>query len=248
MKKISLAILLVLHGMLAIAQTDPAPGASDWEKKLFISEYAIPLLIEAAITNSPELENAEATRQSAQEQRKITKKAFFSNFSLNSGYTYGTWNNFNINGEAVNSLNAFDAPLRARYNMGISMSLPLGQLVSRHNQLKIQDLTIAQVDANKRITERGIRQQVITLYQTLVLAKSQLELQQQAYQSAVISHELAEKQFRSGEIQIDVMSNVQQTYTSMTGALQSAKVNYETTLLMLEETIGTRIIDLIQSK
>ncbi|WP_205499815.1 TolC family protein [Rufibacter psychrotolerans] len=247
MKKFTLAVLLAFQGMLVLAQSDPKQAA-DWEKKLFVSEYALPLLTQAAIANATELENADAVRLQAIEQRKIIRKNFYSGFSINSAYTYGSMNAWSLNGEPINSFNAFDAPLRARYNMGLSMSLPLGQLLSRHNQIKSQDLAIAQAEGNRKLAERAVRQRVITLYQNLVLAKSQLELQQQAYQSAVVTHKLAEKQFKSGEIQIDAMSNVQQAYTNSAVALKQAKVNYETQLLMMEETIGKRLIDLIQSK
>ncbi|MBC3538552.1 TolC family protein [Rufibacter sediminis] len=247
MKKLSLALLMAFYGLVASAQTAPAKEA-EWEKKLFNSEYALPILIETAITNSIELENAEAAKLAAIEQRKIVRKNFYSGFSINSSYTYGSMNNWSTNGEPVNSFNAFDAPLRARYNAGFSMSLPLGQLLSRHNTIKNQDLAIAQVEGSKKLAERAVRMRVITLYQNLVLAKSQLELQQEAYQTAVVSLQLAKRQFKSGEILIDAMSNVQQAYTSTATALQTAKVNYETQLLMMEETIGTRLIDLIQSK
>ncbi|KAA3436766.1 TolC family protein [Rufibacter hautae] len=247
MKKISLALLLTLYGLVASAQTAPSKGA-DWEKKLFNSEYALPILIETALANAPELENADAARLASMEQRKIIRKNFYSGFSINSSYTYGSMNNWNTNGEPVNSFNAFDAPLRARYTMGLSMSLPLGQLLSRHNTIKNQDLAVIQAEGSKKLTEKAVRMRVINLYQNLKMAKNQLELQQQAYQTAVVSQEIAKKQFKSGEIMIDAMSNVQQAHTSAATALQTAKVNYETQLLMMEETIGTRLIDLIQSK
>jgi outer membrane protein TolC len=247
MKKLSLAIFLVFNGLVTFAQGTPPQGA-DWEKKLFYSEYALPILIDAALANAAELENADAAKLIAQEERKIIRKNFYSNFALNSAYQYGTWENFGYAGDPVNSFNAFDSPLRARYTMGFTVALPLGQLLSRHNLIKKQDLTIAQVEGNRKIAEKQIRQQVITLYQNIVLAKSQLELQQQAYQSAVVTNKLAEKQFKSGEILIDAMSSVQQAYNSTAVALQTAKVNYETTLMMMEETIGTRLIDLIKSK
>ncbi|MFT2008999.1 TolC family protein [Pontibacter sp. 13R65] len=247
MRKISLAILLVLQGIFAFAQTDAALSP-DWEKKLFNSEYALSILIDAALANAAELEHADAGKLMALEQKKIIKKRFYSGFALTSSYQYGTWNNFGWAGEPVNSFNAFNSPLRANYSLGFNVSLPLGELLSRHNTIKQQDLAIAQVEAGRKLTEREIRQRVITMYQSLVLAKAQLELHQQSFQSAVVSHELAEKQFKSGEIMIDVMSNVQQNYTNTAVALQSAKINYETNLLMMEETIGVRIIDLIQIK
>ncbi|WP_207432159.1 TolC family protein [Sabulibacter ruber] len=248
MKKITLAILLAFQGMLVMAQSGTTQEATDWEKKLFNSEYALPILTEAAITNAAELENADAAKLQAIEQKKIIRKNFYSGFSINSAYTYGSLGNYNLNGEPINSFNAFDAPLRARYNVGLSMSLPLGQLLSRHNLIKNQELAIAQAEGSRKLAERAVRQRVITLYQNLVLAKSQLELQQQAYQSAVVTHKLAEKQFKSGEIQIDAMSTVQQAFTSSSAALKQAKVNYETQLLLMEDTIGMRLIDLIQSK
>ncbi|WP_187270217.1 TolC family protein [Pontibacter qinzhouensis] len=247
MKKISLAILLVLHGMFAFAQADTA-FSPDWEKKLFNSEFALPILIDAALKNAAELEHADAGKLMALEQKKILKKRFYSGFALTSSYQYGTWNNFGWGGEPVNSFNAFDAPLRANYSVGFNVALPLGELLSRHNTIKQQDLAIAQVEAGRKLTEREIRQRVITMYQSIVLAKSQLELHQQAYQSAVVGNELAEKQFKAGEIMIDVMSTVQQNYTTTAVALESARINYETNLLMMEETIGMSIIDLIQIK
>ncbi|GGK56735.1 TolC family protein [Rufibacter glacialis] len=247
MKKTFLVLFLALAYSVAFAQTDPKQGA-EWEKKLFNSEYALPILIETALLNSAELENSEAAKLMAQEERKVIRKNFYSGFALNSAYQYGTWEQFGLAGEPVNSFNAFDSPLQARYTMGVTMSLPLGQLLSRHNLIKKQDLAIAQVETTRKLAEKQIRHQVITLYQNMVLAKSQLELQQQAYQSAVVTNKLAEKQFKSGDILIDAMSAVQQAHTTTAAALQTAKVNYETTLMMMEERIGARLIDLIKSK
>ena len=247
MKKLSLAILLALNGLMAVAQTDTKQGG-EWEKKLFNSEYALPILIEAALGNAAELENADAAKLMAQEERKVIRKNFYSNFALTSAYQYGTWEQFGLAGEPVNSFNAFDSPLQARYTMGFTMALPLGQLLSRHNLIKKQDMAIAQVEGTRKLAEKQVRQQVITLYQNMVLAKSQLELQQQAYQTAVVTNKLAEKQFKSGDILIDAMSTVQQAHTNSAAALRTAKINYETTLMMMEERIGTRLIDLIKSK
>jgi len=247
MKKISLALLISLNGFMAFAQTT-TPLESDWEKKLFISEYALPLLMEAAIAHAPELQNADATNLIAVEQRKVIRKNFYSGFSLNSAYQYGTLRNWGSTTEPISSLNAFNQPIQAQYFAGFSIALPLGQLLSRHNLTKIQDLTISQTVENRKIVERSIRQLVITRYQAMVLAKGQLELHQEAFQSAVVSQEIANRQFKRGSILIDAMSTVQQTYTTAAVALQSAKVNYETSLLMMEETIGTKITDLIQSK
>lgn len=215
-----------------------------WQEKFFQhSEQVLPLLIQQALKASPEMENNAAQRQIAFENIKITKKSIISGFSVGGGYVYGTrigFGDFNQGG-----LNPFGQPAQGMYNVGFNVGLPLGQLVSRHNEIRIQELNLQQTEALGKLQERETRATVIQLYQDIVMAKAELELRQEALQSANIHLRMAEKQLASRVIQITEMARINEMYSAAAIGHGTAKVRYETSFLMMEELIGMRISDIM---
>lgn len=248
MKKITLAFILILQAFAVYAQT-PAPAQQTWEEKFFGNpEVVLPRLIESAVNYSSQLENLDAVKEGAIEERKIIQKRIYSNFSLGSSYQYGTIGNFfNPTGDP-NGLNSGRVVARPRYTVGVNVNFPLGQMLSRHNELRQQDMQLKQVDATRKTAEREIRQLVIQLYQELQLAKTTLENQQDFLQSALVTRELAARRFKSGQLPLEEQMAATEYYSRALLAKEEAQNRYETQLLILEETIGMSIIDLINTK
>ncbi|WP_162054838.1 TolC family protein [Pontibacter pamirensis] len=252
MKKLITTLLFTMHVLMVIAQVNPVQTEqqlSPQEKFFSFSDYALPLLYDAAIQHSAEIENTEAAKRIASEEIQIGKRLILSGISLNSGYSYGTWFQFAGAGETTPSQwNAFSQPVRSNWNVGLGMSFSLLNILNRGNEITIRQMGLKQAESNRKLAEMEIRKEVIALYQQLTLSRTVLQNYQDAYQSASINKEISDKRFREGEIQVAEQIEAMEYYNASSLALQEAKNTYATNLLLLEERIGMTINTLISGK
>lgn len=241
-------LLLALPRVQSWGQVAATPQGAPWQDMFFnSSERVLPLLIQAAVNYSAEMEVAEAEKQMAIENVKITRKQIYTGLSVNAGYFYGNMNNF-LGQNAADPINNFTIPNNGRYNLGLNLGIPIGDMISRHNQIRRQEWALKQTESGQKIRERDIRQQVINQYQEVVLARRLMEISQESMQSASINHQLAENQFRKREIRVEEMLAVNEMHTRAAVALENAKTTYETSFLILEELIGMKVSDLLTRK
>jgi outer membrane protein TolC len=247
MKQITLLFLLLLAFLGAHGQ-NPTATEEEWQEKFFKADEALPLLMEAAIKYSTEIEKLNLTKEIAQEDLKIQRKEILSGIGLGSGYTYGTRLGLGIDNPQQNTFNAFVLPVQAQYNVGLMVSLPISQVLNRGSQINKRKMMIMQAEADRKGVEKQIRQLVINLYQEIVMAKAQLKLHQEAYQSASIHYKLAEKQFEKGGISLPEMAKISETYNGAASARGTSQVKYATVILMMEELIGMKLYELMNVK
>jgi outer membrane protein TolC len=242
-----LLFLLLLAFAGAQAQT-PTGTEAEWHEKFFNVDATLPLLMEAAIRYSTEIEKLEITKDIAREDLKIQRKEILSGIGLGSGYTYGSRIGLGMADPQQSTLNAFALPVQAQYNLGLMVSLPISQVLNRSNQINKRKMILLQVEADRRGMEKQVRQLVISLYQEIVMAKAQLKLHQEAYQSANIHYKLAEKQFEKGAISLPEMARISETYNGAASARGTSQVKYATAILMMEELIGMKVYELMKGK
>jgi len=240
MKKIVFSLLLVLNGLVVIGQTKTS-SANNWQDKFFKSpEIALPLLINAALKNSYEMVRVEQQSQMAKEQLKLTKKQIYSNVYLGTGVGYGT--RLNGFGDTFTGVNV---PAYTNYNVGLNAGISLMNLIGRKNQIRMGKLSIDQIEEDRKIGERAIRQNIITAYQNLSLAKVILDNSQEALQTALVSKNIATKQFREGDIQVIDQMSVNQMYNAAVVQQKQALNSFQTSVLLLEEMIGMKLENLM---
>jgi outer membrane protein TolC len=248
MKRTIITLFLSLQVLLVLGQNEPTQPEDPMERFFSSSDYALAMLYDAATKYAAEIERADASKIIAAEEIKTSKTQILSGISLGTNYSYGTWMRFNNIEQPVDPWNAFSMPARSNYSIGLNMSFPLLNFVNRRSEITKREMGLKQAEADRKQVERQIRQEVIMLYQQLVLAREVLQNYQDAYQSANINKELAEKRFREGSIQVDEQIAALDYHSKASLALQEAKNTYTTNLLLLEERIGTTINTLINGK
>jgi len=252
MKTISMALLLSFHTLLVLGQNTPARN-ENWQSKFFNSpKEVLPKLINAAIKNSTELEKLGLAEQIAQDQSKLTNKKILNRLSLGTNYSYGTTYNF-INGDTPGSgggggINPFSLPTQSQYNVGLSLGMSLGELLSRPYEKHQQQLMIKQVQADRVIGEKEIRKAMIAMYQEVVLANTELKHIQEALQTANVNKKISERRFKNGEVMVSEQMAADDMYSKAVLSEVQARSQYQTALLLLEETIGMTINELMQGK
>ncbi|RPD45028.1 hypothetical protein DNI29_20280 [Hymenobacter sediminis] len=249
----SLAFALTVVPLLSQGQTPgpPPPPAQPWEERFFKTpETVLPILYQAAIGHSAELQKLGLAEQVAGEDVRLARKKILSLVSLNSNYSYGTLPYFATTGntERIQQLNAFSLSARAQYTVGLNIAVPFEQLANRRTTIHKQELIQQQAVAERAVGETDIRRQVIMLYQELSLAHANLQHHQSAVQSAGISKKLADSKFRSGEIQVDEQMAATELHNKALLAQEEARNKYQTAMLLLEDLLGSPLHALMTGK
>jgi outer membrane protein TolC len=248
MNRILLSLALLFYTTVTFGQNQ-IPQTANWQDKFFNSpEVVLPILIDAALKYSAQIENLDAAKQIALANEHLEKKRILSGLSVGSTYSYGSVYSVADPTRTVGGVNPFGLPTQSLYNFGAQAGLSLYTLLGRRYELQRQTLLLKQADANRKLGEREVRRSIISLYQEITLAKAEQEISQESYQSADLRLKFAEKQFAKQEIQVDKMVTVQEFYARARTAREAARIKYETTFLMMEELIGMKVIDLMNSK
>ncbi|GAA4048124.1 hypothetical protein GCM10022409_38120 [Hymenobacter glaciei] len=231
--------MLALHSSLALGQAQPA-SADAWQSVFFNSPAtALPLLTAAAVKHSADLQALEIDKSLGEQNLLLARKAILNSVGVGAGYTYGNQTSIGVNNpQDPNQFGTFSA---GRYSVGVNFSLPVGQVVSRGHLIKKEELSIQRSEAVRRERENLLRQQLIPLYQNVLLARKVLTLQQEAYVNTLTGHQLAEKQFRQGQLSLQEFSATGSQLTSVSVAQETARTQYDTAFLLLEEVVGAKI-------
>lgn len=253
MRNTLLLLLLLASGQASYSQTAPtgATGTTPDALQTFFSapEKVLPLLYEAAIAHSSEVERLDALRNVATEDVKLAKQRILNTVALSTGYTYGTLPYFaTAQSEPVYLANPFGLGARAQFNVGVGVAAPLDFIASRRTNIRRQEYVVDQTIAQRKTQETVIRQQVIVQYQSLVLARATQQAAQEGWQSANIGKKIADKRFKDGDIQIDEQMAAQDLYTRALLAQEEARNRYQTSQLLLEDLIGTSINNILLGK
>ncbi|MBF9236490.1 TolC family protein [Hymenobacter sp. BT683] len=237
------ALLWALPTTLAFGQAKPAANEG-WQSVFFDSpETTLPILTAAAIQHSAQLKAMELDKSIGKQNITLAKEAILGNLGVNTNYTYGSL--VSVGGTGLDQLAVRNTP---RYSAGINFSLPLGQLVSRGNQIKREVLSYERTEAVRQDQENQLRQQIIPLYQNVRLARKLLTLQQEAYVNVRTNYQLAEKQFRQGQLTLQELSGNTGQLTSASMAQESARSQYDTAFMILEEVVGAKISTLMTTR
>ena len=240
-----IGLALALHSTLALSQALPV-SADAWQSVFFNSPAtALPLLTAAAIKHSAELQALELDKSLGQQDLLLARKAILNHVALGAGYTYGNQASIAL----VNPQNPdqFRTYSSGRYSVGINFSLPVGLVVSRGHLIRKEELSLQRSEAMRQERENLLRQQLIPLYENVLLARKVLTLQQEAYVNAHTGHQLAEKQFRQGQLSLQEFSGASSQLTAVAVAQETARSQYDTAFRLLEEVVGAKISTLMTS-
>jgi outer membrane protein TolC len=251
MKKTILPFLFIFIGSITFCFGQDTLSQSDNMKLSFFdsSDAILPVLIEAALKNAPQMAILNTGKQTAENSLRLSRKEFLKDFNLQGGYNYGNINTVfpNTDGQSVPVF--YDGSrIRSTYTGGVGVGINLEQLFGgKKLRVEKQKLAIQQSEAELKEGEKDIRKQVITLFQQVKLSRVVLQHTQDALQTAYVSKTLAEKQFKEGNMQVTEQMTTNQLYTTALLAAEQAKNSYQTNLMLLEEMVGIPVLPLLST-
>nr|GFD08431.1 hypothetical protein [Tanacetum cinerariifolium] len=117
MNRLLLSLALLFYTTVAFGQ-DQLPPPAKWQDKFFNSpETVIPILIDAALKYSAQIENLNIAKQVALANQHLEKKRILSGLSVGSAYTYGSVYNVVDPTRPGGGINPFGLPTQSLYNV-----------------------------------------------------------------------------------------------------------------------------------
>lgn len=241
-----LVLGLCLGARPARAQNAPAPApaaAEPWQTVFFESPaVALPLLTAAVLKHSAQLRSLEINKTIGLEDLKITRKNILNAVSVGTNYNYGSLVNIaGVSGPGTQLATTGEG----RYSVNVGLGLSVGQLATRGNQMQKERLNVQRNEEQRQSLEDQLRQQVIPLYQNVRLARRLLTLQQEAYVTVQTNFRLSERQFRQGQLALPDFAQATGQVNAASVAQETARSQYETAFMALEELAGAKISTLI---
>lgn len=230
------------HAGSLMAQTVPSDSLL---ARAFETDQLLPMMVDSAIKYSPVIKRMNNSIVYAEESLNLNKKSIYSSLSLNSSYNYGT-NYSAVNNSLGTSLNNFTTSQTGFYNMGVSIQLPLTQIVSRKNTLRAAEAQVKITQADKENSVLYVKQEVIRMYQELKLTHKLLIISGKNKQSAQVNFSMAEKDFIQGQSTVEQESRVMDIYNKSVIEFETYVNRFQTAYMQLESYIGTSLSTLLK--
>jgi outer membrane protein TolC len=199
--------------------------------------------VAAAVLHSAEVEALKTEQAMAREDLRLARKSLLGGVQLSGSYGYGNTSNTTVGDQNLPA--AFTSTASLRYATSLNISLPLDRLLGRGGMLARQQLQAQRLDHMRAGMETGVRQHVIDLYQKVLLSHKLMALRQQAYITSEINNQLGEKLFRNGEATLADVSQLNDRFIGAIAGRETAENDYATAFLILENTLGQRVSELL---
>lgn len=238
MKKIFF-ILLACTALSAAAQQtsyDPIPVTRD--------SFSLPPLLD--LVDSAVKRNASVIYRNLEikvrEANVKTEKTFWTrNMGFQADTRYGTFDNFSSSSTSQSTTLLTSTNRQFNYGVGLFFKMPLADIINRRNEVKRAETEVEEARQLAASQADAIRQEVIKLYQDVLLRQKLLSLKSAALGTARVNAIMVEKEFRNGIIPVseyvritDIVSHTEYDY-------ESEKKEFITAKLLLENLTGVTL-------
>jgi len=203
----TLSVLLILFFCLASVKSQSIQNI-DLDKDSLSLNQRIPsvdVFIQSALKKSPFMKISDVEAQQILEKIKIEKKSWSDYLSVDGNVRYGLSNQLIISGQTGVSTDysATTANQQLTYYGGLSLKIPLSNLLNKKNQLKILNNNLNETKCKKEQTELEVTNIVIDEYYKLIRLYQIYQMNINMLQTLKISNMKAQKDIASGLIEIN---------------------------------------------
>lgn len=160
------------------------------------------------------------------------------NLGIQAESKYGNLNSFSTGTDGSISSSALITTEQLNYSFGVYLKFPVFDIINRKHQLKLARLEVEEAVSMAEFTKEELRQNVIRLYQDLILKQKLLQIRSRSVGDGRVNMEMVEKEFRNGVVPIS-------EYVRINGMTANLEVDYEkamsefiTAKQMLEDMAG----------
>ena len=242
LSKIVSLILFTGITIFSVAQTDDMNDielASELFRKKIPSMEA---LIDSTCKNSPILLSQQANVDINELRLKISKTAWIKNINIESSFQYGMFGNILLNPDAEDPLanSVLSTNKQTRYSTGVSLKLPISEIISRKHEIRIGQEMVDQTRYEKEKLSEELRKLVIIQYNDLILKHKILLISNNNLQSQNLQLNMTEKEFTNNKVDIVELARIREMQSKSEIEFETAKSEFNTSFQLLQEITGVK--------
>jgi outer membrane protein TolC len=206
------------------------------------------VLIDSALAHNPSVKFQELQILINNCEVKAQRMQWMRNMGFQTDVRYGTFNNFSTN-TAEGQVTDLMASRSNQTNYGIGgyIKFPLFDFAGRKNQINLSQFELEQAKQMAEVQRNEVRQLVIKQYNDMILKHKLFRNKLKYRETSRISMEMAENEFKNGVIPIGEYSRISEIESRADGDYESARIDFITSYLILEEIVGVKF-NLIDEK
>ena len=200
------------------------------------------MLIDTTCANSPILKSQQANIDINQLRLKITKNEWIKNINIESSVQYGMFGNILLNSDAVDPLanSVLTTNKQTRYSTGLSIKLPISEILSRKHEIKIGEESLVQTRMEKEKLTEELRKLIIIQYNDLMLKHKVLLIINNNLLSQNLQLLMTEKEFLNNKVDIGELARIREMQSKSQIEYETAKTAFNTSYQLLQEITGIK--------
>jgi len=232
-------ILLTIYSWNSLSQPIQLAQINDDLSKLL---PPLESLIDSALVHDPSVKFRDLQIVVNRSKLKADKSYWMRNLGIQGDVRYGTFNIFSTNtAEGQNPDNIATQENQFNYGVGAFIKFPLIDLLNRKNQISWATAEIEQARSMVDVQKKEIRQLVITRYNELILKHNLLKIKAKYLALIKTNTLMTEQEFQNGIVDISEYSRITGISTNAESDFETARVEFLTAYMMLEEIIGFKL-------
>jgi len=245
MKYFSIIFLLVCL-KICIPFSLPAQEVNEFDLYAVNFNIILPplnVLIDSAIAHNSQVRFRDLDILIKSCKLKSDQNNWTRDFGVQTDIRYGTFDNFSTNtaeGQSPSIIATRNNQLN--YGFGAYIKLPFYDFINRKNQVKLAKTEVEQAESMAASQRDELRLLVIRQYNDLVLKQRLLKIKSKYLETSRIDLEMIEKEYRNGVISISEYSRISGITSSSETDFETAKTDFITTYMILEEIVGFKFI------
>jgi outer membrane protein TolC len=239
--KFFLILLLLLCGIPAFSQIQEKADNSALIAEESYSLPPVEVFIDSAMVYSPLINYWERETEIQGIEVRKTHKSWADRIGIEADARYGTIDNLFVNQSGVSVPNEFSTTQTLRYNAGLSLKLPISELIFKQNDNKIARLRYEQSLMKKEEIEQNIRQNVIIQYNKTILAQRVLKIAGENKENYFVQVNSAETDYKKGNLDVTAYGKINENFLKSEIDFETALEAYQTSLAILQEITGVQI-------
>jgi outer membrane protein TolC len=234
---IILILLMFSFSPESVAQTTEMPAPTLTDTVLFVPPLGV--LIDSALRNNALIRYRNLDINAKETNLKSQRSSWIRNFGIQADSRFGTFDNFSTNTSEGQSPSIL-ATKSSQFNYGVGayVKIPFYDIVNRKNQVSQAKLELNQAESMADAQRDEVRQTVIRQYNDLLLKQRLLNIKSRNLGNSRLNMEMAEEQFRNGVIPLSEFVRISEIVSNAESAYESARSEFSTTYMLMEEIVG----------
>lgn len=204
-----------------------------------IMDFLPPLsvIIDSALSNSPEVGFFESMMESTEYDVSLEKKSWSNDIRFQGGYNWTYGNQLLLPGVGTG-----EATSNEGYNYGVVISIPLSTWYTRSDRVKRAEALRGSQQAKVDQANIKIREEVIMTYNDLLLSQRLLKISSESKEGSQLILKEAEEKFKDGEIGLEELVGASDYKTRSAMEYEQTRTAFSNAYARLERLTGVSFI------